>query len=95
MCGASRPPAQVVPEETPQGTRSDAMPAPQPDAMPAPQPRARETAAQMFERGLQYFKGEGVEQDLPEAARIFTIAAEGGDATAQWLLGIMCIKVRP
>ena len=36
----------------------------------------------------KYTRGEGVEQDLVEAARLFKLAAEGGYALAQYNLGV-------
>jgi len=41
-----------------------------------------------FNLGLAYYLGEGVEEDKPEAAKWFRLAAEQGDVTAQLFLGI-------
>ena len=38
-----------------------------------------------------YYRGEGVLKNLPESARLYRIAAEMGEATAQYYLG-MCLQ---
>ena len=40
-----------------------------------------------FMRAREFDKGEGVEQDYTEAARLYRLAAEQGDAVAQYSLG--------
>ena len=42
--------------------------------------------------GISYRTGRGVPQDDAEAARLFRLAAERGNATAQFNLGVMCAK---
>lgn len=40
-----------------------------------------------FEYGLQYYEGDGVAQDYKEAVKYFQLAAEQGDARAQYYMG--------
>jgi hypothetical protein len=44
-------------------------------------------AAEWFKRGNAYARGEGVRQDNSEAFKLFRMAAENGNADAQWTLG--------
>jgi TPR repeat protein/membrane associated rhomboid family serine protease len=46
-------------------------------------------AVAQFNLGLNYYKGQGVEQNYTEAAKYFRKAAEQGHATAQCYLGLM------
>ena len=39
--------------------------------------------------GLMYYNGEGVPQDYQEAVSWFRLAAEQGDASAQFNLGVI------
>ena len=42
-----------------------------------------------FNLGRAYYKGHGVPQDFAEAARLFRMAADQGDADAQTALDVM------
>ena len=43
----------------------------------------------LYESGYDYYTGDGVEQDIEEAVRLFKLAVENGDAHAQSILGYM------
>ena len=45
-------------------------------------------AEQQYRLGMRYLKGDGVEKDEAEAARWFEIAANGGHAISQYLVGV-------
>lgn len=51
-------------------------------------------ATAQFNLGLNYYKGQGVEQNYTEAAKYFRKAAEQGNADAQCYLGVMYAKAQ-
>lgn len=55
----------------------------------APAAVGDEAADQLFQAGWSHFMGVGAAQDRAEAARWFRMAAEQGDARAQYWLGLM------
>lgn len=63
----------------------------------AVQAEAAKTAAQAARAlGFIYAKGRpGVPQDLPEAARWYKLAADGGDAAAQLVYALMLLEGKP
>jgi hypothetical protein len=50
------------------------------------QVKARAEAEEHFKLGEMYYNGEGVVKDLAEAARLYRLAADQGDAAAQHAL---------
>jgi TPR repeat protein len=54
----------------------------------------RHTPIAQYSLGFMYDNGRGVMQDLTEAARLYTLAAEQGEAAAQSNLGYMCDQGR-
>ncbi len=49
----------------------------------------REVAQAYFKLGEMYYKGEGVGRNYQEASKLLKVAAEGGNAGAQYRLAIM------
>ncbi len=89
--GSARPPSQgAASSPAPSGTAGnwgDKYPLAEPNAHPTGEPTPAPTAEAEYRQGLQYHNGEGVPQDYKEAARLFRLAAEQGNAEAQLALG--------
>jgi len=84
---AATPPA--VREQAPRPIRENPVSAPKPSLAPL----SREpNPAEDFAQGKAFSKGEGVAQDLPEAARHYRRAADRGYAPAQHQLGVAYAK---
>ena len=49
----------------------------------------RLTPAELFERGMQFYKGDGVEQNYYRAFRFFEGAAAGGHAESMYYIGLL------
>ena len=74
--------------------------APKPSAAPTPRPAATATpepamtAKEMLQQGDRYYTGNGVPQDYAKAVEWYTKAAEAGNLTAQFNLGLIYEKGR-
>jgi len=58
-------------------------------ALPTPQPAPRESAESLYQRGRDHELGRGVPQSDVEAVRLYRLAADQGNASAQNNLGFM------
>lgn len=98
---ASAPAPQAVPQTDRRASKTDPVAPPKAPPKPGTAPAPRETpspssqptlASEFFDLGKNLLFGVGGHQDLQEAARLLTNAAEQGHLEAQLLLGRMSLQ---